>query len=109
MLAISAGGTMYRSTLNLMSQSEPDWHRIKNLTLNDDNTLSQQVMSAVPTEDMHIATKSYIDIILNNFSDATIKYVDTAIKSIPVDGTTIKLNDQGQLTLALSNVSGVSF
>lgn len=28
---------------------------------------------------------------------------------IPVDGTTIKLNDEGQLTLALSNASEVSF
>lgn len=30
-------------------------------------------------------------------------------KTIPVDNTTIKLNDQGQLTLALSNANGVSF
>lgn len=36
-------------------------------------------------------------------------YVDGSIKSIPVDGTTIKLNDQGQLTLALSNANGVNF
>lgn len=38
----------------------------------------------------------------------TKKYVVTT-DSIPVDGTTIKLNDQGQLTLALSNANGVSF
>ena len=37
------------------------------------------------------------------------KYVDDSIKAIPVDGTTIKFNDQGQLTLALSNANGVSF
>lgn len=30
-------------------------------------------------------------------------------KYIPIDGTTIKLNEQGQLTLALSNANGVSF
>lgn len=37
------------------------------------------------------------------------KYVDDSIKAIPVDGTTIKFNGQGQLTLALSNANGVSF
>ena len=35
--------------------------------------------------------------------------LDKKLESIPVDGTTIKLNDQGQLTLALSNANGVSF
>lgn len=30
-------------------------------------------------------------------------------KYIPIDGTTITLNEQGQLTLALSNANGVSF
>lgn len=40
---------------------------------------------------------------------------DTGVKaqgpagSVAVDNTTIKLNDQGQLTLALSNANGVSF
>lgn len=57
-------------------------------------SLSQTLMSADPTEEMHIATK---------------KYVDNSTKSIPVDGTTIKLNDEGQLTLALSNANEVSF
>lgn len=47
-----------------------------------------------PTADYHPATK---------------KYVDDSIKAVPVDGTTIKFNDQGQLTLALSNANGVSF
>ena len=40
---------------------------------------------------------------------ATEDYVTSQLKSLPVDGTTIKLNDQGQLTLALSNANGVSF
>lgn len=35
--------------------------------------------------------------------------LDKKLESIPVDGTTIKLNDQGQLTLALSNANGVNF
>lgn len=47
-----------------------------------------------PTADYHPATK---------------KFVENSIKSIPVDNTTIKLNDQGQLTLALSNANGVNF
>ena len=47
-----------------------------------------------PTADYHPATK---------------KFVEDSIKAIPVDGTTIKLNEQGQLTLALSNANGVSF
>ena len=40
---------------------------------------------------------------------ATEDYVTSQFKSLPVDGTTIKLNDQGQLTLALSNANGVNF
>ena len=141
-LAISAEGTMYSSTLKLSSESQPILHKIKNLTLNDDNTLSQQVMSAAPTEDMHIATKEYIDTSLNNFASAVLEFfakkteiptvpttdselsatstnpvqnkivkaeLDKKLESIPVDGTTIKLNDQGQLTLALSNANGVNF
>ena len=141
-LAISAEGTMYSSTLKLSSESQPILHKIKNLTLNDDNTLSQQVMSAAPTEDMHIATKEYIDTSLNNFASAVLEFfakkteiptvpttdselsttstnpvqnkivkaeLDKKLESIPVDGTTIKLNDQGQLTLALTNANGVSF
>ena len=40
---------------------------------------------------------------------ATEDYVTNQLKSLPVDGTTITLNDQGQLTLALSNANGVSF
>ena len=47
-----------------------------------------------PTADYHPATK---------------KFVEDSIKAIPVDGITIKLNEQGQLTLALSNANGVSF
>lgn len=44
-----------------------------------------------------------------DYHPTTKKYVDDSIKAIPVDGTTIKFNDQGQLTLALSNANGVSF
>ena len=40
---------------------------------------------------------------------ATEDYVTAQLKSLPVDNTTIKLNDQGQLTLALSNANEVSF
>ena len=40
---------------------------------------------------------------------ATEDYVTSQFKSIPVDGTTIKFNDQGQLTLALGNANGVNF
>lgn len=47
-----------------------------------------------PTADYHPATK---------------KFVEDSIKAIPVDNTTIKFNEQGQLTLALSNANGVSF
>lgn len=35
--------------------------------------------------------------------------LDKKLEAIPVDGTTIKLNDEGQLTLALSNANEVSF
>lgn len=44
-----------------------------------------------------------------DYHPTTKKYVDDSIKAIPVDGTTIKFNDQGQLTLALSNANGVNF
>ena len=46
---------------------------------------------------------------ISNSNPATKKYVDDSIKAIPVDGTTIKFNEYGQLTLALSNANGVSF
>lgn len=52
------------------------------------------ITAFTPTEDYHPATK---------------KYVDDSIKAVPVDGTTIKFNEYGQLTLALSNANGVSF
>lgn len=44
-----------------------------------------------------------------DYHPTTKKYVDDSIKAIPVDGTTIKFNEYGQLTLALSNANGVSF
>lgn len=37
------------------------------------------------------------------------RFNDAILPRIPVDGTTIKFNGQGQLTLALSNANGVSF
>lgn len=55
----------------------------------------------------------------NYFSEKTVEgaldqigsQLNTYVKKteIPVDGTTIKLNDEGQLTLALSNANEVSF
>lgn len=90
-LAISRLGSMYRTTLNLMSNPEPVWHKIKNLTLNDDSTLSQQIMSADPTEDMHIATK---------------KYIDATVKSIP-SGSNISLNVIGATVGQTVKISAV--
>lgn len=60
-VATSAEGKMYSLTLNLMSGTKPTLHKIKNIMLNDDNTLSQQTMEAAPTTDMQIATKKYVD------------------------------------------------
>ena len=43
------------------------------------------------------------------FSIYAMQFNDAILPRIPVDGTTIKFNEQGQLTLALSNANGVSF
>lgn len=45
----------------------------------------------------------------NGAADTVVMDKEINLNTIPVDGTTIKLNDQGQLTLALSNANGVSF
>ena len=59
----------------------------------------------VPTTDSELSATS-----TNPVQNKIIKAeLDKKLESIPVDGTTIKLNDQGQLTLALSNANGVSF
>lgn len=60
-VATSAEGKMYALTLNLSTCNRPTLYKIKNITLNDDDTLSQQIMSAAPTTDMQIATKKYVD------------------------------------------------
>lgn len=56
------------------------------------------------------------DIIKNNskitgykLSTDQFRYSVIPRNDIETDGTTIKFNDQGQLTLALSNANGVSF
>ena len=43
------------------------------------------------------------------FGIYAMRFNNAILPRIPVDGTTIKFNDQGQLTLALSNANGVSF
>ena len=59
----------------------------------------------VPTTDSELSATS-----TNPVQNKIIKAeLDKKLESIPVDGTTIKLNDQGQLTLALSNANGVNF
>lgn len=59
----------------------------------------------VPTTDSELSTTS-----TNPVQNKIVKAeLDKKLESIPVDGTTIKLNDQGQLTLALTNANGVSF
>ena len=59
----------------------------------------------VPTTDSELSATS-----TNPVQNKIIKAeLDKKLESIPVDGTTIKLNDQGQLTLALGNANGVSF
>lgn len=59
----------------------------------------------VPTTDSELSATS-----TNPVQNKIVKAeLDKKLESIPVDGTTIKLNDQGQLTLALSNANGVSF
>lgn len=45
----------------------------------------------------------------NGAADTVVMDKEINLNTIPVDGTTIKLNDQGQLTLALSNANGVNF
>lgn len=60
-VATSAEGKIYSLSLNLMTSNKPTLYKIKNITLNDDNTLSQQIMSASPISDMQIATKKYVD------------------------------------------------
>lgn len=105
-LAISRLGSMYHTTLNLMSCPDPVWHKIKNLTLKDDNTLSQQIMSADPTEDMHIATKKYLDIMMRNLASATMDYVDEAINSIPRESN-VSLNVTGATVGQTVKISAV--
>ena len=97
---------MYQTTLNLMSCPEPVWHKIKNLTLKDDNTLSQQIMSADPTEDMHIATKKYIDVNLRVLASATMDYVNEAINSIPSESN-VSLNVTGATVGQTVKISAV--
>lgn len=71
------------------------WHDHKPISWNAVDVLTTTNTTAfTPTLDYHPTTK---------------KYVDDSIKAIPVDGTTIKFNEYGQLTLALSNANGVSF
>ncbi len=48
-------------------------------------------------------------VIDNKWQSRRYEYQWVDAPTTPVDGTTIKLNDQGQLTLALSNANGVSF
>ena len=60
---------------------------------------------SVPTTDSELSATS-----TNPVQNKIIKAeLDKKLDSIPVDGITIKLNDQGQLTMALSNANGVSF
>lgn len=62
-------------------------------------------LPTVPTTDSELSATS-----TNPVQNKIIKAeLDKKLESIPVDGTTIKLNDQGQLTLALSNANGVNF
>lgn len=59
----------------------------------------------VPTTDSELSATS-----TNPVQNKIIKAeLDKKLESIPVDGTTIKLNDEGKLTLALGNANGVSF
>ena len=105
-LAISRLGGMYQTNLNLMSRPEPVWHKIKNLTLKGDNTLPQQIMSADPTEDMHIVTKKYTDGMLRNLASATKNYVDEAINSIPIESN-VSLNVTGATVGQTVKISAV--
>lgn len=59
--AIGSNGNMCTTTLNLSGMPKPVWAKIKQLRLNDDDTLSQQTMASAPTADMQIATKKYVD------------------------------------------------
>lgn len=105
-LAISRLGGMYQTTLNLMSCPEPVWHKIKNLTLKDDSTLAQQIMSSDPTDDMHIVTKNYTDTMLRNLASATKDYVDKAINSIPSEPN-VSLNVTGATVGQTVKISAV--
>lgn len=59
----------------------------------------------IPTIDTELSSTS-----TNPVQNRVIKAeLNKKLESIPVDNTTIKLNDQGQLTLALNNANEVSF
>lgn len=72
----------------------------------DESTLGTYAKKTeIPTTDTELSATS-----TNPVQNKIIKTeLDKKLESIPIDGTTIKLNDQGQLTLALSNANGVSF
>lgn len=58
---IDRAGQTYFSALNLAFPSAPRWIRNGQLMLNASGKLEQQTMASAPTEDMHIATKKYVD------------------------------------------------
>ena len=101
--------THFMWTLNIPATGEITLDKTQ-LTVMDKATIEEYYVKktdlpTVPTTDSELSTTS-----TNPVQNKIIKAeLDKKLESIPVDGTTIKLNDQGQLTLALSNANGVNF
>ena len=75
-------------------------------TINSDNTI---ICDEFSINSLPVITTADVGKVLSVDDSATPVWKTLDDNKVAVDGTTIKFNDQGQLTLALSNANGVSF
>ena len=59
--AIAQGYDLYAYTIIISADNRVIWRNVDAVTLNSDESMSQQTMASNPTADMEIATKKYVD------------------------------------------------